>query len=157
MNFFIWNILLGFLWVALTGNFAGSGFVAGFIFGYLVLAFVSRATGSMDAYTRKIPQVVGFAGFYMWELLLSNLRVAYEVVTPSHTMSPGVIGLPLETRDPATVTILANLISMTPGTLSIDVSSDQGTLYIHAMHMDDEDALRADLKELERRVVDLLS
>ena len=157
MSLFIWNILLAFVWVALTGNFTSSGFVAGFIFGYLVLALVGRTSGTMLGYTRKIPQVIGFTVFYIWELILSNLRVAYEVLTPTHYMRPGVIGLPLDTRSEAAITILANLISMTPGTLSIDVSNDNRVLYIHAMHIDDEDALRADLKDLERRVVELLS
>ncbi|WP_290652773.1 Na+/H+ antiporter subunit E [Aquisalimonas sp.] len=157
MTLFIWNILLAFVWVALSGNFTGSGFLAGFIFGYLVLAFVSRMSGDMTGYTRKIPQVIGFTLFYLWELIRSNMRVAYEVLTPTHYMRPGVIGLPLMTQSDAAVTLLANLISMTPGTLSIDVSNDNRMLYIHAMHIDDEDALRADLKDLERRVIELLS
>ncbi|MFV8836052.1 Na+/H+ antiporter subunit E [Aquisalimonas sp.] len=157
MKLFIWNILLGFVWVTLTGNFTGSGFLAGFIFGYFVLVFVCRVSGSTAGYTRKIPQGIGFTLFYIWELIMSNMRVAYEVLTPSHGMRPGVIGLPLDARSDAAITILANLISMTPGTLSIDVSSDNRMLFIHAMHIDDEDALRADLKDLERRVIELLS
>lgn len=157
MRLFVWNILLALVWAMLTGSFAAGSLVTGFIFGYLVLAFVARLSGETTGYARKIPEVVGFALFYAWELIKSNVRVAYEVLTPAHTMKPGVIGLPLDATTDAEITILANLITMTPGTLSLDVANDRRMLFIHAMYIDDEDALRADLKGLEQRVISLLS
>lgn len=157
MKLFIWNIMLALVWISLTGNFSGTGMLAGFIFGYLVLVFIARLSGETTGYTRKIPQVIGFVFFYIWELIKSNVRVAYEVLTPTHTMKPGVIGLQLEAKSDAAITILANLITMTPGTLSLDLSSDRRVLFIHAMYIDDEETLRRDLKDLERRVIELLS
>ncbi|MCS3902924.1 multicomponent Na+:H+ antiporter subunit E [Methylohalomonas lacus] len=157
MRLFIWNIMLALAWVSLTGNFSGSGMLTGFAFGYLMLAFVTRMSGETRSYTRKIPQVVGFTLFYIWEIIRSNVRVAYEVLTPTHYMKPGVIGLPLDSDSDAVISLLANLITMTPGTLSLDVSNDRRMLFIHAMYIDDEEALRRDLKDLERRVIELLS
>jgi len=157
MTLFIWNILLAFAWIFLTGNFTGSGFFAGFVFGYFVLLLIVRASGKRPNYMRKIPQIVNFTLFYVWELIKSNMRVAYEVLTPYYTMKPGVIGLPLEEDSDAAITILANLITMTPGTLSLDVSNDRRMLFIHAMYIDDEEQLRRQLKDLERRVLELLS
>lgn len=157
MKMFMWNIMLALVWAMLTGSFAAGSLMAGFIFGYLVLAFVARLSGQATTYSRKIPEVIRFTFFYVWELIQSNLRVAYEVLTPTHHMKPGVIGLPLDATTDAQITMLANLITMTPGTLSLDVSNDRRMLYIHAMYMEDEDALYAELKELERRVISLLS
>ena len=157
MRLFIWNILLALVWAMLTGSFTAGSLIAGFILGYLVLAFVARLSGGTVTYARKIPEVVGFTGFYIWELITSNLRVAYEVLTPTHHMKPGVIGLPLDATTDAQITILANLITMTPGTLSIDVSNDRRVLFIHSMYIDDADALYNELKELEHRVISLLS
>lgn len=157
MKMFVWNLLLALVWAMLVGSFTAGSLVAGMIFGYLVLAFVARLSGQTTSYSRKIPEVLGFVLFYVWELVKSNVRVAVEVLTPTHGMQPGVIGLELDATTDAQITILANLITMTPGTLSLDVSNDRRMLFIHAMYMDDEDALRAELKELERRVIALLS
>jgi multicomponent Na+:H+ antiporter subunit E len=68
-----------------------------------------------------------------------------------------VIGIPLEAKTDLEITVLANLITMTPGTLSLDVSPDRKTLYVHAMYIKNPEALRFDIKEnLERRVLELL-
>jgi multicomponent Na+:H+ antiporter subunit E len=103
--------------------------------------------------------VVSFFFFYVWQLILSNLRVAYDVVTPTHYMRPGVIAVPLDAKTDAEITLLANLITLTPGTLSLDLSPDRGVLYVHTMYIDQDDVERArrQIKDnLERRVLELL-
>ncbi len=70
-------------------------------------------------------------------------------------MKPGVIAMPLEARTELEITMVANLISLTPGTLSLDVSDDRKVLYIHAMFLDDEEELRRNLKEMEYRALEL--
>lgn len=157
MTWFIWNIMLALVWVVLTGNFTGIGLLAGFVFGYLVLALIAASRGERLGYIRKVPEVIGFTLYYLWELIKSNMRVAYEVLTPRHSMVPGVIGLPLETQSDASLTIFANLVTFTPGTLSLDISDDRRMLFIHAMYIEDEARLAADLKDMERRVIKLLS
>ena len=71
-------------------------------------------------------------------------------------MRPGIIGLSLEVSSDLEITIFANLISLTPGTLSIDVSSDRKVLYIHAMYIDDLEQLRAEIRYLEQRLLDVM-
>nr|WP_253451995.1 Na+/H+ antiporter subunit E [Halomonas sp. Y3] len=63
--------------------------------------------------------------------------------------------MPLEARTELEITMVANLISLTPGTLSLDVSDDRKVLYIHAMFLDDEEELRRNLKEMEYRALEL--
>jgi multicomponent Na+:H+ antiporter subunit E len=101
--------------------------------------------------------IAGFLVFYAKEVLLSNLRVAYDVLTIKDHSDPAIIALPLDARTDFEILLVANLISMTPGTLSMDVSTDRKTLFIHAMFVDDMEGLKKNLKEnFEARVLKLL-
>lgn len=156
MNGFLWNVLLALMWVALTGTFAPANLLLGFGLGFLVLFFARRIVGSAG-YATKLAQALGLAGYFLWELLLANLRVAYDVLTPRPHMRPGVIAIPLDARTDAEIALLANLITLTPGTLSLDVAADRRTLYIHAMYIDDVEATRRKIKDgFERRVLAVL-
>jgi multicomponent Na+:H+ antiporter subunit E len=104
-----------------------------------------------------VGQTLRFLVWFLWELFLSNVRVAYDVATPGHLAKPGILAIPLDAETPFEITLFANLITLTPGTLSLDVSSDNKTLYIHAMYIDDPDTLRREIKEgLEKRLLELL-
>ena len=86
----------------------------------------------------------------------ANLRVAIEVLTPQQRMRPAIVAIPLDVRRDFEITLLANLITLTPGTLSLDVSSDKRVLYVHSMYVDDIDAFRREIKNgFERRVKEL--
>ena len=70
---------------------------------------------------------------------------------------PGVVAIPLEAKTDAEITFLANVITLTPGTLSLDVSEDRSTLYVHTMFLESPEVLRESIKEgFERRVLELL-
>ncbi len=73
--------------------------------------------------------------FYLKELVSASLRVAYEVLTPQDHMLPAVIAIPLDVKTDLEITLLANFITLTPGTLSIDVSADRKTLYVHEVYV----------------------
>ena len=94
----------------------------------------------------RIFRLTGFVLFYLKEVVLSNIRIAYDIVTPRHRMKPGIIAVPLGELSDLQLLSLANLVTMTPGTLSLDVSDDRKVLYIHAMYVDDADALRREIK-----------
>lgn len=156
MNFFLLNILLALAWVALTAEFTPQNFGEGFILGYVMLWLARPAIGA-SPYTRKIPVVIRFALAFMWDLLTASLRVAWEVITPRPRMRPGVVAVPLDVQSSLAIILVANLITLTPGTLSLDVSQDRAVLYVHAMYVDDIDEFRREIKEgVERRVKELL-
>ena len=151
------NIVLTLVWAGLLGGVTLANLVSGFIVSYLLLWLVTRGERGHDAYFGKLPRFAGFIVYYLWELLVSNAIIAYDVLTPTHHMKPGVIGIPIDAKTDLEITVLANLITMTPGTLSLDISPDRRTLYVHAMYIRDPEKLRADIKEnLERRVLALL-
>jgi multicomponent Na+:H+ antiporter subunit E len=159
MKMFLWNLLLALIWTAMSGNFTLANLLVGLVVGYGILFIVQPAVGS-STYFKRVYRVVCFVPFFFWELLLANLRVAHDVVTPRLRTRPGVVGIPLEAQTDAEVTLLANLISLTPGTLSLDVSEDRRVLYIHAMFVDEDggpEILQRHIKEgLERRLLEVL-
>lgn len=151
------NLILTLVWAGLLGSFSLANLVSGFIVSYALLWFVTRGQNGHDTYFDKLPRALGFVGYYLWELVKSNAIIAYDVLTPTHHMKPGVIGIPIEAETDLEITALANLITMTPGTLSLDVSPDRKTLYVHAMYIHDPEQLRRDIKEnFEPRVLALL-
>jgi multicomponent Na+:H+ antiporter subunit E len=152
----IWNIALMLIWVALTGSFTGPNLLLGFVLGYLILGLALRDKPEFAKYVGKVPKFIGFIGYFFWELLMSNLKVAYDVLTPTHHMCPGVIAVPLDAETDGEITIVANLISLTPGTLSLDVSTDRKVLYIHVMYLVDRDAVIRSIKSLEARTLEVL-
>ncbi|WP_249975748.1 Na+/H+ antiporter subunit E [Vreelandella olivaria] len=151
----IWNLLLGLAWVLLSGDFSGLNLLVGMVFGYIALVLIEPQVGALQGYPARLPRIIGFIGFFIKELVQANLRVAFDILTPPWHMKPGVIALPLSARTEMEITMVANLISLTPGTLSLDVSDDRKVLYIHAMFLDDEDELRRSLKEMEHRALEL--
>lgn len=98
--------------------------------------------------------MISFLFFYVYEVVKSNLRVAYDVLTPTHQMKPGIITVNVDGMTDRQLLFMANLITMTPGTLGLNFSEDQKKLYIHAMYIDgDEGKLSRDLEtQYGRRV-----
>jgi len=151
-----WNLVLAAVWALATGELGPAGLAKGFALGYLAL-WLCRPLLPDSGYFRKSFEFVRFALFFLWELLLANLRVAYDVVTPKVHMRPSILAIPLEARTDEEITLLAGLITLTPGTLSIEVSADRRTLFIHAMFVDDADEFRRELKDgFERRLLEVL-
>lgn len=156
MKPFTWNLVLALAWAAMTAEFTLLNLGFGFVLGYLILYFAQRMFGHSNYY-RKLRLLGEFIVFYIFDVISSTLRVAYDVATPSYYMKPGVVAIPLDARTDVEITLLSNLITMTPGTLAMDVSSDRRVLYIHAMYVEDEEALVRSIKNgLERRVLALL-
>jgi multicomponent Na+:H+ antiporter subunit E len=153
---FLWNILLALVWVFAFGDLSLGNLAIGLALGYGVL-WLARGMLETADYCARIPRLLEFIGFFLWELLLANLKVAYDVLTPTHYMRPGIIALPLDAETDMEITMLANLISLTPGTLSLDVSPDRKWLYIHVMYIDDPEQEKQKLKRgFERRLLELL-
>jgi multicomponent Na+:H+ antiporter subunit E len=149
------NILLALAWAALMGDFSPASLLFGFALGYLLL-WLGQQHLTPSHYFVRVPRVFGFFLYFLWQLIYANLRVTYDVLTWRHHMRPGVIAIPLDVKTDAEITLLANLLTLTPGSLSLDVSADRRTLYLHVMYMTDEEAVRREVKEgFERRVREL--
>ncbi len=156
MNYLLMNIALALAWAALTARFEPGNLLVGFVLGYVAL-WVTRPALGPTPYFGAVRRTLSFVALFVWEVIVANLRVAVDVLTPRYRMQPRVIAVPLDARSDAEITLLANLISLTPGSLSLDVSSDRRTLYVHAMYAADADAVRREIKVgLERRLLAVL-
>jgi len=150
------NVLLAMIWAAGTGQFSLANLAVGFVLGYLVLRLMYGILPE-SGYFLRVQRVTSFAGFTIAEIIRANLRIARDVLTPRHTMRPGIVAVPLDAERDNEITLLATLISLTPGSLVLDVSDDRRVIYIHAMNIPDRDAFIHEIKDgFERRVLEVL-
>ena len=159
------SILLALAWAALWGEITLANLVVGYVCGHVILAVLAKG-GVLPATLRsrmagvrpaallsKTTHAAGLAGFFVWELLLANVRVAIDVLRPRTTIRPAVLAIPLDVTKDGEILLLSMLINITPGSVTIDLSEDRATLYVHVMHMTSADVSRREIKDgFERRV-----
>ncbi len=104
----------------------------------------------------RVVRGVGFVFFFLWELILANAYVAYEVATPRLDLTPGIIRVPIRSESDLEVTMLANLITLTPGTLTIEVARDHSALFVHGFNVSSPENLRAGVGKLEDKMLRVL-
>jgi multicomponent Na+:H+ antiporter subunit E len=153
---FLINLVLTFIWVLLTGSTEILNFFFGFALSFLVL-WITYSNNGDKKYFRVFPQLISFVFFFLYELFKANIQVAFDVITIKHYMKPGIVKYPLDAKTDVEITFLANLISLTPGTLSLDVSNDKKVMFIHAMYVEDEQEFIDNIKNgFERRLLKIM-
>jgi multicomponent Na+:H+ antiporter subunit E len=154
LNFVI-SILVAyiiFMFTAIENHFGNNLLV--FLAAYLILWLFSYFYDR--SHFVKVTRAIGLIFYFFKELALASLVVAWDVLTPHSYVESGVIALPLEAKTNMEITLLASLISLTPGTLSLDVSEDRRVLYVHAVYIKngDVEALKRQIKEgFERKLL----
>ena len=155
-NQFLTNILLTFVWVALSGDFSFENYLFGFVLNFHILWLISFKK-KKSKYFIIVPKLLILLISFVYELIKANIEVAYEVITPKFKMTPGIVMIPLDVKSNIGITLLANMISLTPGTLSIDVSNDRKVLFVHAMYLKDKNKFIKGIKQgFERRILEIL-
>ena len=146
------SILLALAWAALQGELTLTNLVVGYVIGYGVLALLARGGVMPATLASRTTHAVALAAFFARELLVANFRVAADVLG-RHRIQPAVVGIPLDVTSDGEILLLSMLINITPGSVTIDLSDDRQTLYVHVMHMQSADATRREIKDgFERRV-----
>ena len=157
MNTFALNLLLAAGWAMLSGTATIPTLLTGFVIGYAILWLLGPLMGTRSGYFMRVWYWIRLIVMFHYELVVSSVQVLWDIVTPRHRARPGLIEMPLDVRTDAGILMVTNLISLTPGTLSLDVSPDRRTLLIHAMFADDPDAICRQLKGgMERWVRDAI-
>ncbi len=156
MNLLILNFLFAGLFTILLGSGSIGVFLSGFGLGYAAL-WLSKPLYRNTRYFTTLPKTINLVAYFLKELVISNLRVLWDVITPGHINRPGIIGVPLTAQTDLEIFVVASLISLTPGTLSIDLSEDRKTLFVHVMFLYDVEETKAEIKNgLERRVLEVM-
>jgi multicomponent Na+:H+ antiporter subunit E len=147
MKWFIYNLLLAFVGVWLIEQSVDLRVDKPLVFlgVYNTLFFsIWLFTWFLDRrYFHKLPRLLEFIAFILKELLVSSMRVAYDVLTRTSHLNPAIIAIPLDAESDREIVTLAVLVTLTPGTLSLKVSDDRRTLYVHEMYVTDGDVERA--------------
>lgn len=154
MTPFAINLILAFVWAALIGSGIGlTSLLVGFLVGYVVMYILQPLFGNSN-YCSKLYDGVFLVVFFLYELVVSSLQVVWDVITPVQKSMPAIIAVPLEASTDSEITVLANMVSLTPGSLSIDISDDKSHLLVHAMFVDDPERFKSDIKRgMEKRVL----
>lgn len=154
MSFLAINVLLAIAWGALWGSFSPIDLMAGFAFGYGALWFARRLVPRGEGrYFRVVPQAVVLFVYFLKELVKSCLMVARDCIARRPRLHPAIVRMPIGPKSDAEIFVLANLITLTPGTLTLDVAEDKSFLVIHSIYAEDAEALVADLQSgMEHRV-----
>jgi multicomponent Na+:H+ antiporter subunit E len=132
------NVFLGFLWMFFTGTYDGTAFIKGYILGLIIIFFLRRFF-STRFYMSRVYAAIKLVILFIKELILSNISVLKLVIKPKLDIRPGIFALPTVLEKDWEITLLSSLITLTPGTLVIDVSDDNKILYIHTIDIDDVD------------------
>jgi len=150
-------VLLALLWAAVNDAFNLPTILMGAAIAMAALWLV-RDNLQQSRLLVKLRRALSLLLLFLRELMMSAIKVALLVIRPDmHAqLSPGLIKFPLRAQSDAEIAVLANLITLTPGTLSVDVSDDRKTLYIHALTIGDREALIADIAQgFERKVMEV--
>jgi multicomponent Na+:H+ antiporter subunit E len=126
------NVFSAFLWMFLQVSFSARTFIIGYLLGLLVM-FGMRRFFTHRFYMHRVWAVTYLFFLFLIELIKANIDVLKLVLSPKLTMRPGIFAMETELKSDWEITLLSNLITLTPGTLVIDVSDDNKTLYIHAI------------------------
>jgi multicomponent Na+:H+ antiporter subunit E len=147
--------LLALAWMALTGDWSAWAALFSLALGWLLLRF-ARPLGGEGLRRVRLGRVPGFLLSFLKEVVVANLKVAAAVLAPASRVRPAIVAVPLALDRDAEIALLANLITLTPGTLSLHVSQDRRVLYVHAISVTDPDELRREIREgFERRILEV--
>ncbi|RZT22265.1 MULTISPECIES: Na+/H+ antiporter subunit E [Fictibacillus] len=148
----ILNLLIGVIWMFLSESYSFASFLVGFVIGAALLFLLNRFIP--DSYYFKHVKAIGYLIFlFLKELILANLEVLKWVYKPRLDFQPGIIALPIDVKKNWEITLLANLITLTPGTLSVDVSRDQRYIYIHAIDLPDVNQTIVGIKDTFEKAI----
>lgn len=135
------------LWLLLWRDVSVANLLSGLAIAVLVTLGPLRAS---EHRVRPLA-LLRFAVYFAWKLLEANVVLAREVVTPQNAIHTGIIAVPLPGTRDFVVTVVANAISLTPGTLTLEVRREPApTLYVHVLHLHDLDEARDDVLRMAR-------
>ncbi len=176
MTIFYLNVALALIWVILVGQYQlgslSAHFIFGFLLGYFLLwlgrpfletekYFAADGIGGMLKTFAKLPKRIWgwikFTAIFLMELIKANLQIVIGVLSPLSRLKPGILAIPLDITSDVEITLLANMITLTPGTLSLDLSHDRKVLFVYFFNVSDPEQDKQAIKDgFEKMVQEVL-
>lgn len=126
------NLFIGFLWMFLQDDWSALSFLSGYLVGLVVL-FVMRKFFSSQYYLFTVQAVINLFLLFIYQLFASSIVVIQRIIKPKLDIKPGIVAFETDLERDIEVTLLAALITLTPGSVVVEISPDNKVLYIHAM------------------------
>lgn len=145
------RVVLAIIWMMLSDSYELGSFVAGFIMATLVLwafpapinTLAKRPFQGFGGFIKWFGKSFYLLGYFIWQVIVANWQVVRLALSPKIDIKPGIIRMGLTGRTPGQITLLSAMISLTPGTLVMDVSKENDAIFIHCIDATDEgEALR---------------
>jgi multicomponent Na+:H+ antiporter subunit E len=146
----VWLVVL---WELLWRDLSVANTVSGVVVAVLVALVSPPLPRAVPRHRVRPLALLRFLGYFVWLLVVSNLVVALEILTRRDRIRSGIVAVPLAGSSDLATTVLADAITLTPGTLSLEVRHGPPTLYVHVLHVRDVESVRRDIHRLQRMVV----
>jgi multicomponent Na+:H+ antiporter subunit E len=157
IQYFFLNVTLAFVWCLLENEISLQQFLIGYLVGAGIMLFFIRGFHDERQYFYKVNLGFRLLGFFLKELLVANWAVVKQVLSWRLKVRSGIIAYPLELQNEILITLLANMITLTPGTLSVEVAPDRRFLFIHILNITDIEKEKRKIKEGFERYLQLIA
>jgi len=148
---FLLNLFLTVVYVLLTANTSTPNVIIGFAIGFFVISLYGL-TREGPTYPGKVWRLIRFGVYFLKILVQANMKIAWECITPGMSQTPRILRHDVSDLTDTQMTVLANSITLTPGTLVVDVSDDHKWLYVHCMYAQERSSAIAELRDLHERL-----
>lgn len=146
------NTVIAIMWAVLWNSYTGVDFLLGYLVGIFIL-FVLRRFLHFDFYMRRVFAAFKLIALFIKELIMSNIDVVKVLLSPKFEIEPGIIEVPTQLKSDWELTLLASLISLTPGTLSMDFSEDKKSIFVHSIHVPDKEQMIREIHETFEKAI----
>jgi multicomponent Na+:H+ antiporter subunit E len=140
MNYLALNLVMAIVWMFLTGSFTVGGLVMGYVVAFVGLAFAQPILGT-GRYVRAVFGVFRLLLVFLRELVLANVQLARDILRLHPSFKPGFIRYDARALSPRETVLLANMVSLTPGTLTVDTDHGGAFLYVHTLYAEDPERI----------------
>lgn len=149
------NILIAVLWVFLQDSFEITNFITGFIVG-LSLIFIMRRFFPTEFYLKKVFSIIHLIYLFIMELILSSVLMIKQILRPKLNITPGIFSFETELEGDLEITVLALLLTLTPGSVVLEITKDSNVFYIHAMDIpESRDAVLKAKSTFEKAIMEV--
>jgi multicomponent Na+:H+ antiporter subunit E len=136
------------VWVALWKDLSAANLLAGLILAAVLVSLFPLSSPGVAGTLRPVA-AAHFVLYFSWKLVEASVVLAWEVVTPRNRINQGIVAVPIQGISDSLTTLVANAISLTPGSLTIEIRRHPTVLYVHVLHLHDIEAVRRDVQYLE--------
>jgi len=152
------TLILAVVWVLLQNEVSAGMVVFGIILGILI-PWMTSIWWPDTPKGFRLGKMISYSVIVIWDIIVANIQVAWIVLTvPNAKLKPAWIVIPLKLKQPEAITVLAGTITLTPGTVSADLSDEGHSLLVHVLHTDDPDGVRDEIKtRYELRLLEIFS